>query len=565
MNSPSSTTMTVQQALDQAVQHHRSGRLREAEQIYRRILASDPNNPYALHLLGVLGGQMGQAEAGIQFIRRAIEIKPDFPDAHSNLGCALAALGRPDEAIEAFKAALGVKPDHLSARSNLGTAMIQTGLVDQTIALFKDLLPQAPGWAEAHSNLLLTLYYTCDDPAAILAEHRRWSRFHAEPLRPPIRPHHNDAAPERRLRIGYVSADFNEHPAGRNFLPLIREHARDRFEIFCYSSTSSRAALTERMRRCSDGWREILGVPDDAAAQMIRDDRIDILVDLSLHSAGNRLLIFARKPAPVQATFIGYPGGTGLNVIDYRLTDPYLDPPGVGEGNYVETSVRLPGTFWCYDSEAMDLADAPPVCALPAACAGAVTFGSLNGFWKLNDRVLSLWAKVMAELPGSRLIILCPLGSARERTAAKLASLGVESSRVEFVARRPRREYFRLFSRIDISLDSFPYNGHTTSLDSLWMGVPVVTLVGQTSVGRAGLSQLSNLKIPELAARTPEQFIAVATELARDLPRLTELRSGLRRRMASSPLMDAARFARDVESAYRQMWQKWCEGCTIQK
>jgi protein O-GlcNAc transferase len=565
MTSPGSQSMTLRQALDLAVQHHRAGRLREAEQIYRRILAADPKNPDALHLLGVLAGQVGQAEPGLALIRQAIAIKPDFADAHSNLGCALAAMGRPDEAIEAFQAALRAKPDHLAARSNLGTAMIQTGLVDQTISLFQELLPQAPGWSEAHSNMILTLHYTSGDPAAILVEQRRWNQFHAQPLRHLVRPHSNDPSPQRRLRVGYVSADFNDHPAGRNFLPLLREHARDSFEIFCYSNTTARSTLTERYQAASCAWREIAGAADDATAQMIREDRIDLLVDLSLHSAGNRLLLFARKPAPVQAAFIGYPAGTGLETIDYRLTDPYLEPPGASDEHYVETSIRLPATFWCYDAEAMELTGLPPVPPLPAERAGVVTFGCLNGFWKLNDRVLQLWAKVMAATPGSRLILLCPLGSARQRTTAKMASLGIDAPRIEFVERRPRREYFDLFARIDIGLDTFPYNGHTTSLDSLWMGVPVVTLVGQTSVGRAGLSQLSNLNLPELAASEPDQFVAIATQLANDLPRLAELRRGLRQRMSSSPLTDSRRFARDVESAYRRMWQNWCEQCTIRK
>jgi predicted O-linked N-acetylglucosamine transferase (SPINDLY family) len=275
-------------------------------------------------------------------------------------------------------------------------------------------------------------------------------------------------------------------------------------------------------------------------------------------------MVFARKPAPIQATFIGYPAGTGLDTIDYRLTDPYLDPPGIGDEHYVENSIRLPSTFWCYDQEGMELAVSPPVSAPPAIQSGVVSFGCFNGFWKYNDAVLALWAKVMAAVAGSRLIVLSPKGSARERLARKMASFGIERNRIEFLARKPRREYLDYYSKIDIGLDTFPYNGHSTSLDSLWMGVPVVTLVGRTSVGRAGLSQLSNLNLSELAARTPEQFVAIATKLAQDLPRLAELRSGLRRRMLSSPLMDARRFARDVELAYDRMWLKWCRQRTIQ-
>ncbi|MGD0461243.1 MAG: tetratricopeptide repeat protein [Tepidisphaeraceae bacterium] len=557
--------LTVQQALDLAVQHHRAGRLAEAEGIYRRILAAEPNNAQALHLLGVLGGQVGQAEAGIQLIRRAIALQPDFADAYNNLGCALSAQDQPDEAIEAFRNALRLQSDNSSARLNLCTAMIQSGLADETLALFKGLLRDAPGWVAAHSNYLLILSYTCDDPVAILAEQRRWNQVHAQPIRSLRRPHANDPSVGRRLRIGYVSADFNDHPAGRNILPLLREHDRDRFEIYCYSSSIKRQALTDRMRACCNGWRDIFGVDDEAAAQMIRNDAIDILVDLSLHSSGSRLMVFAHKPAPVQATFIGYPAGTGLETIDYRLTDPHLDPPGIGDDHYVETSIRLPSTFWCYDPEGMELSEAPPVSAPPAIEGGAVSFGCLNGFWKFNDAVLALWAKVLAAVAGSRLIVLSPQGSARERLARKLASFGIEPNRIEFLTRKPRREYLNYYSKIDIGLDTFPYNGHSTSLDALWMGVPVVTLVGRTCVGRAGLSQLSNLNLPELAAQTPEQFVAIATKLAQDLPRLAELRSGLRQRMLSSPLMDARRFARDVESAYGRMWLKWRQQRTMQK
>jgi protein O-GlcNAc transferase len=565
METPSPTTLTLQQALDLAVEHHRAGRLADAEVIYRRILAADPNNPRALQLLGVLGGQVGQAEAGIELIRRAIAIKPDFVDAYNNLGCALSEQDQPDEAVEAFKTALRLRPDDSFARSNLRAAMIQSGQANETLVLFKELSPNAPGAVAAHSNYLMALHYTCDDPEAILAEQRRWSELHAAPLQSRIRPHTNDPSAGRRLRIGYVSADFSDHPAGRNILPLLREHDRDRFEIFCYSSSVKRHPLTDRMQACCNVWRNIFGVDDEAVARMIRNDGIDILVDLSLHSAGSRLLVFAHKPAPVQATFVGYPGGTGLETIDYRLTDPYLDPPGVGDEHYVETSVRLPTTFWCYDSEGMELADAPPLTSPPATYAGVVSFGYLGAFWKITDAALALWAKVVAAVAGSRLIILSPQGKARERLAQKLGLLGIERNRIEFLARKVRREYLSYYSKIDIGLDTLPYNGHTTNLDSLWMGVPVITLAGRTSVGRAGLSVLSNLNLPELTARTPEEFVTITTKLAQDLPRLAELRSSLRQRMLSSPLMDARQFARDVEAVYVRLWQKWCEDRTIQK
>jgi protein O-GlcNAc transferase len=294
----------------------------------------------------------------------------------------------------------------------------------------------------------------------------------------------------------------------------------------------------------------------EALAAQIRLDGIDILVDLALHTAKNRLPVFARKPAPVQVTFAGYPGSTGLDAIDYRLTDPYLDPPdSADETLYSEKSVRLPASFWCYDP--LD-ASPPAVSSLPAPINGYVTFGCLNNFCKINDGVLKLWAQAMAGVPGSRLLLLADEGSHRQRTHQFLESLGVSRDRVNFVAKRPRAQYLDLYHLIDIGLDTVPYNGHTTSLDSLFMGVPVVTLIGKTVVGRAGLSQLMNLGMPELIGRTAEQFVQIARDLATDLGRLAGLRAELRGRMQASPLMDGAAFARGIEAAYRQMWRQWC-------
>jgi predicted O-linked N-acetylglucosamine transferase (SPINDLY family) len=273
-----------------------------------------------------------------------------------------------------------------------------------------------------------------------------------------------------------------------------------------------------------------------------------------MHMAHGRLLMFARKPAPVQVTWLAYPGSTGLTSMDYRLSDPYLDPPGMDETIYSERSVRLGDTFWCYDPRS-DL----PVNELPALQGGPFTFGCLNNFCKVNESVLKLWAQVLGKVEKSRLLILAPTGSHRDAAMAVLAGHGVDVSRVQWLDRRPRAQYLKLYYLLDICLDTFPYNGHTTTLDALWMGVPVVTRVGRTVVGRAGWSQLSNLNLSELAAQTDEQFGTIAAELAADLPRLAELRRTLRPRMAASPLMDARRFARNVEQAYRRMWREWIE------
>jgi predicted O-linked N-acetylglucosamine transferase (SPINDLY family) len=267
-----------------------------------------------------------------------------------------------------------------------------------------------------------------------------------------------------------------------------------------------------------------------------------------MHMSNGRPLLFARKPAPVQLAYLAYPGTTGLSAMDYRFTDPYLDPPGDSDCWYSERSIRLPESFWCYDP----LTSEPEPGELPAKANVHITFGCLNNFCKINDATLALWSQCLDRVPGSRLLLLCPPGSHRQRVFDRLGE------RVEFSAFLPRSDYLRLYQRIDVGLDTFPYNGHTTSLDSFWMGVPVITRVGQTVVGRAGWSQLCNLGLKELAANDDAEFVRIAAELAGNLSRLAELRSTLRSRMQQSPLMDHQRFTANIENAYREMWRNWC-------
>ena len=293
---------------------------------------------------------------------------------------------------------------------------------------------------------------------------------------------------------------------------------------------------------------------DEQLADTIRHDRIDILVDLTMHMAKNRLLVFARKPAPVQVTYLAYCGTTGLGTMDYRLTDPYLDPLGRDERFYCERSVCLPETYWCY----RPTIETPPVNALPALAAGHVSFGSLNNFCKVTPPVLAAWGRLLQAVPDAKLLLHARAGSHRERVWGFLAGQGISAERVEFLDIKPLAEYFNVYQRIDVALDPFPYGGGTTTCDALWMGVPVVSLAGQTAVGRGGLSILSNVGLTDLVADDAGQYIRIAADLANDLPRLSELRQTLRQRMQASPLMDAPRFARNIEAAYRQMWQRWC-------
>ncbi len=484
--------------------------------------------------------QAGRVNEGIDCLNRAIALRPDFAEALNNLGGILKQAGRMDEATAALNRALSVQPTLAEAHNNLGNVLKDTGQVTQAVACYERAAALALANAPADSNRIYTLHFHPDYSAGqILDEHRRWDQRHARPLASEIRGHGNLPFPRRRLRIGYVSPDFREHCQAMFTMPLLSNHDRDRFEIYCYSDVTSPDDVTNRLRGLADAWRPIAGVSDQRVAEQVRADGIDILVDLTMHLAHHRLLVFARKPAPVQVTWLGYPGTTGLAAMDYRLSDPWLDPPDQ-DRFYTERTIRLPDSFWCYDP----LSDEPAVNALPASVNGHVTFGCLNNFCKVNSGTLELWARVLAATPRSRLLLLAPEGSTRQRVLQFFKSREIEADRIDFAGRRPRRNYLELYHRIDIGLDTIPYNGHTTSLDSYWMGVPVVTLIGKTAVGRGGWSQLNNLGLSELAADSREGFVRLACALAEDQRRLGDLRSTLRQRLADSPLMDAARFAR---------------------
>ncbi len=314
-----------------------------------------------------------------------------------------------------------------------------------------------------------------------------------------------------------------------------------------------RTRLPQQFRALADSWRDIAATGDEAVAETIRADRIDILVDLALHLAHNRLPLFARKPAPVQVTYLGYCGTTGLEAIDYRLSDPYLDPPGSDLTCYREQTIRQPRSYWCYQPSG----PTPEISPLPAESAGFVTFGCLNNFAKVSPVSADLWAEILRAMPQSRLLLQAPAGSCREEVGRRFERRGVSPERLEFVGAQPWDQYIRCVQRIDIALDPFPYGGGITTCDALWMGAPVVTLSGRTAVGRGGRSILSNIGLPELIAESPEQYAEIAVSLAGDLPRLSALRSSLRDRIESSPLRDAKGCARDIEAAYRQMWLDW--------
>jgi predicted O-linked N-acetylglucosamine transferase (SPINDLY family) len=352
-----------------------------------------------------------------------------------------------------------------------------------------------------------------------------------------------------------VSADLRDHVVGWNLLPLLLSRDPAFAELFCYSDVLSPDGMTDKLRACFDVWRHTAGLSHARLAELVQRDAIDILVDLSLHTAGNRLLAFARKPAPIQVTYLGYCGTTGMDSIDYRISDPHMDPADADLTCYAETTVRLPQSYWCYRPGG----PTPEVAALPADARGRITFGCLNNFAKVSPGALDAWAGILLRVPRSRLLLHVPPGDYREKTLARLIHRGVAREALEFLPRQPWDQYVQVYNSMDIALDPFPFGGGITSCDALWMGVPLVSLAGKTAVGRGGASILNNIALPELLAQDVDQYVRIAAELANDLPRLRHLRTRLRTRMQDSPLMDAPAMAKDLEQAYRRMWVRWCE------
>ena len=539
--------------LEAGIAAHQAGRLEEAERIYAALLAARPDDATVIGLLGLVAHQSGRYFEAVDHLRRAVRLDPKNPVHHCNLGTALAKVHHHAEAIGEYRSSISLRPDFAEAHGNLANVLKEMGEIDLAIASVRRAL-SLKKHARFSSNLLYFLYFEpVHDPAMIASAHTAWRTTFADPLRASIRPHVNDPNPGRRLRVGFVLPLLADHPVTRFLLSYLDNADRGRFELYCYCDSIAQNPMSEQIRGAFASARLLTGMNDEQAADVIRADGIDILVELSMHTEDNRLLVFAEKPAPVQVTYLAYAGTTGLDTIDYRLSDPHLDPAGGDESVYSEKTVRLE-TYWCYRRPP----EATEVGAAPVVSNGYVTFGSLNNYAKATVGALELWSRVLKAIPGSRLMLSCPEGSARQRAARLLAGNGVDPSRLVFVGPMSGTDYFARYNQIDIALDPFPYPGGTTSCDALWMGVPVVTLEGKTAVSRGGKSILSVIGLTELIADTPEKYVAITSGLASDVVRLSALRSTMRARMLSSPLMDGARFARRMEAAFEEMWREWC-------
>jgi protein O-GlcNAc transferase len=568
------------------------GQSDEASGFYRKANQLNPNNLIALYGLGVALQEKGQFNESIKYYYRTLEVNPDNYIAYNNLGNVLRDAGRDGEAIDCFKKALEINanhagtydnlgnalrhvrryreavacfqkalqidPNHVATYVNLGGALADLGRLIEAEKAFRRALQIQPDSTLAYSNLLFIMNYSSRyDANTIFLEHCRFAERFAGPLSSKILPHFNDTSSLRRLKVGYVSPDFRNHSVHYFVEPILAWHNREHFEVFCYSNSKEYDEVTRRIQGYADQWRNIKGMPNEQAAELIRKDQIDILVDLAGHTADNRILLFACKPAPVQVTWIGYPCTTGLSMIDYKIVDNYSGPPGMAEQFYAEKLMRLPESFLCYLPET----DSPDIGNLPALSSRHITFGSFNNFTKVSQEIIALWAKILGAIAGSRLIMKAHgLSDAAtcDHAMDMFAQESIVPERIKLLPWEPTiSEHLGKYGSIDIALDTFPYNGTTTTCEALWMGVPVITLSGGTPASHVGVSILSNVGLPELVAGTPDEYVSIAVNLAGDLNRLQSLRQNLRDMMRCSPLCDAKRFISNLETCYSRMWETW--------
>jgi len=568
-----------------------AGNNEQGIELILRSIRLKPNTPAFHANLGAVYGLLGRHDAAASALADAVRLGPQVWEARMNLAVALEHCGKKSEALSHYVEAQGLAPDPQSesgirARSEIARGLSRIGQFDRAIAVQKELVKHSsdtevletlcryqelvgdlqgciasqrrlvdmqPGSAKAHSALLYSMLH---DPAqsqqSLFKAHLQWADRHTAsiPTSEVFRPISHDHSKNRRLRIGYLSPNFYATPIPRSIEPMLDAHDRTQFDITCYCDSRINDQTTRRMRSKADHWRDTHGLSDIQLCEAVRDDKIDILIELTGHMAGNRMLAMARRPAPLQATYL-YPHTTGLKQIDFRLTDPWIDPPGA-KGFSSETIARVGPTTWCYRPPDTSV----PINALPATAKGYITFGSFNRLLKINPGVLSAMADILRLVPKSRLLLLVEQAERGDWMRNQFEQMGIQRDRIETPVRRAHDDFLRLCHQTDIALDSFPYNGQTTSYDLLWMGLPFVTLAGRPQMSRVGLDLLANMNVLELVACTPQRYIEIAVALARDIPRLRRLRADLRERMRYSPIMDEMGLTRRIEQIYLDAWTR---------
>lgn len=530
------------------------GKFEEALPNHRQALVIKPDYAEVHSNLGVTLEALGHLDEAVASYRQALKFLPNFADAHNNLGNVLRMQGRHDEALASYRDAILFNPQHAQAYNNLGSALQTSGQFDDAVQRFRKAIAINPDFNEAYSNLLFCqLHQSHISLDAYRADQKTFAARFEAPLRAGWQPHANNPDPARQLKVGFVSGDLRNHAVAKFIEHIWAALAPADFALYAYSTHPTDDAVTLRLREHVQQWRSVCALGDAALAEQIRADEIDILIDLSGHTSNNRLLTFARKPAPVQITYLGFPGSSALQAMDYRLTDSHADPIG-NEAWYQEKLLRLPDSLWCYKASA----GMPDVNALPALSNGYLTFGSLNNANKLDEATLALWGQLLRTVPDSCLLLATvPEGRSREQLTRKFTEQDIDAARLTFAGPLPNEAFYRLFHRVDIALDPLTMNGATTTCEGLWMGVPTLSLVGQRFGMRAGLSLLSAAGLPEFAVTSADDYLKLAQHYAADLEQLSQLRSTLRDRVARSPLTDAARFAGNLAEMLRLCWHKW--------
>ena len=539
---------------------YRQRRFDDAIGLFKSAIESDDTGHSFFNNLGAALKENGKPRDAIPYFQKAVAIKADYCEASYNLGGAYQFLGELDLAIEWYEYTLDRNPEYHLAHGNRACVYKDQGKIEQAIEDFRQVLIRNPDDAMANSNLVFCLNYLEDiDPNTIFLQHQEWAKRHAP--QNPVLPESfsNLPVPNRRIRVGYVSADFRTHSVAFFMFPILQARNREQIEVTCYADVPRPDEVTQILMANSDHWQSITGMTDDQVFLMIQNDQIDILVDLAGHSGNNRMRLFARKPAPIQVSYLGYPNTTGLPSVDYRLTDAVTDPPNVTDRYYTEKLVRIDGGFLCYQpsNNTPDIGDAP------CLTHGYITFGSFNNRAKINSRVIALWSNLLKQVEGSRLLLKSSIASdeaARQQLLSLFVQNGIEAARIEILPLLTFNEHLNQYSRVDIALDTFPYNGTTTTCEALWMGVPVITKMGNTHASRVGASILGQLDLDECVAATESDYIQKAVRLADNKAFLQSWRNTGRNRMQKSSLMDKASFVKKIEAAYRQMWLEWCAG-----
>jgi predicted O-linked N-acetylglucosamine transferase (SPINDLY family) len=575
--------------LQTAVEHHQAQRFEEAETLYREILASDPNHTDAMHLLGLIAHEFGQYHtasdlimaaitrnpqafyyynlgnvmqannrpaAAAECFRQAIALNAEYIDAYNNLGIAQRALKDHHAAVESFCQVINLKPDHAEAYNNLANTLLELDELDAAVDAWHTATTLRPDFDEPRSNLLFALNYREQiSPETYLEEARQFG----EAVRARATPFDSwlvETGPraDRALRVGIVSGDLKQHPVGYFIESVVNNLDRSRVEMIAYPTREREDALTARIKPRFAAWVGLAGMSDAEAAQHIRDDGIDVLIDASGHSTYNRLGLFAWKPAPVQVSWPGYFASTGVRAIDYVLGDPHVLPEAE-EAHFVEKAWRLPDSYLCFTPPAAFI----PTGTLPMHSTGRVTFGYFGNMTKVTDAVVDVWSKVLQAVPAAALLLKSgQLDQEHVRGAfiKRFAARGVPTSRLIIEGRSERSEYLAAYQRVDVMLSPFPYPGGTTTAEAYWMGVPVLCRRGDRFVTHIAETMCHNVGLADWIAADDQDYVEKAARFAADHERLAALRSGLRAQLLASPLCDAPRFARNLEAALHQMWEQ---------